>query len=105
MDTRIMVTRADESTTRPGPPATAILEELAELDVAGLSVATARKLLGFRFDDSHHQRVEVLSRKAQAGALDPDERDELDEYIRVGSLLSILQSRARRVLGAHGQNP
>jgi hypothetical protein len=49
--------------------------------------------------------VEALSRKAQTGALSPDEREELDDYIRVGTLLSILQSRARRVLEAAGQDP
>ena len=39
------------------------------------------------------------------GALSPDEREEIDDCIRVGTLLSILQSRARRVLKAAGQDP
>ena len=46
-----------------------------------------------------------LSQKAQAGTLSPAEQEEIDEYIRVGTLLSILQSRARRALKAAGQAP
>src|SRR4051812_15439587 len=89
-------------TTKPGTVGTAILEQLAELDVESISPATARKILGFRFAASHHSRVEALSQEAQAGTLGPTEQDELDEYIRVGTLLSILQSRARRALKAAG---
>ena len=85
-------------TTKPGPPGTAVLEQLAELGVESISPATARKLLEFRFAAAHHARVKALSRKAQLGTLSPAERQELEEYIRVGTLLSILQSRARRVL-------
>jgi hypothetical protein len=84
--------------TKPGPAGTAILEQLAELNVESISPATARKLLEFRFGAAHHARVKALSRKAQAGTLGPAEQEELDEYICVGTLLAILQSRARRVL-------
>ena len=93
------------STTKPGPAGTAILEQLAELDVESISPETARKVLEFRFGAVHHQRVEVLSQKARAGTLMPAEQEELDEYIRVGTLLAILQSRARRALKAAGQAP
>ena len=91
--------------TRTGPtkfPAvgTAVLEQLAELDVRSISPETARKLLQFRFDYSHHERVNALSEKARQGTLTAVEQDDLDEYIRVGTLLGILQSRARQVLRA-----
>jgi hypothetical protein len=92
-------------TPKPGPPGTAVLEQLAELDVESISPATARKLLEFRFAAAHHARVKALSRKAQLGTLSPAEHQELDEYIRVGALLSILQSRARRVLKDTGPTP
>ena len=96
MSPELMATRT--RTMKPGPAGTAVLEQLAELDVASISPATARKLLAFRFAAAHHARVKTLSRKAQLGTLSPAEQQELDEYIRVGTLLSILQSRARRVL-------
>jgi hypothetical protein len=103
MNPGLMATKT--GTTKPGPAGTAILEQLAELAVESISPATARKVLEFRFGASHHTRVKALSRKAQAGTLTPAEQEELDEYIRVGTLLSILQSRARRALKAAGQAP
>jgi hypothetical protein len=47
--------------------------------------------------------VRLLSEKAQQGTLTPGEQDDLDEYIRVGTLLGILQSSARQVLKNVGQ--
>ena len=47
MDRGYMATRT--STTKPGPAGTAILEQLAELDVESIAPATARKILEFRF--------------------------------------------------------
>ncbi len=91
--------------TRPRPAGTAVLEQLAELEVESISPATARKILEFQFGASHHTRVEALSQQAQSGTLTPAEQEDLDEYIRVGTLLSILQSRARRALKAAGQAP
>src|SRR5262249_52424630 len=103
MSPELMATRTH--TTKPEPPGTAVLEQLAELEVESISPATARKLLEFRFAAAHHARVKALSRKAQLGTLGPAEHQELDEYIRVGTLLSILQSRARRVLKDAGLTP
>jgi hypothetical protein len=77
---------------------TAVLEQLARLDVQSIGLETSRKLLQFHFDTAQHERMNVLSEKAQRRALSPAEQRELDEYIRVGSLLGILQSRARQVL-------
>ena len=92
-------------TSRLEPVGTAILEQIAELDVQSISPETARKLLQFRFETAHHERVGALSEKARQGTLTPAEKDELDEYIRVGSLVGILQSRARQVLKNVGQTP
>jgi hypothetical protein len=101
MDLNPMITKPGRS--KPGPVGTAVLKQLADLDVQSISPETARKLLRFQFDDSHHERVRLLSEKARQGTLTPSEQDDLDEYIRVGTLLGILQSRARRVLRNAGQ--
>jgi hypothetical protein len=77
---------------------TAMLEQLAELDTRGLSPETARTYLKLGFRRSHRTRVDTLSAKAQRGALTPAEGQELDEFIRVGNLLAILQSKARQAL-------
>jgi len=42
--------------------------------------------------------MEELSNKAAEGALSPDEREELDEYLRVADLLAVIQAKARRSL-------
>jgi hypothetical protein len=77
---------------------TKFLERLVELEVQDISPETARKLLQFQFETAQHERVSSLSEKAQQGTLTRDEQDELDEYIRVGTRLAILQSRARQAL-------
>lgn len=77
---------------------TSMLEQLADIDERSLSPETARKLLQLRFERSHQERVSLLSAKAREGSLTPAEHDELDEYIHVGDLLAILQSKARQVL-------
>jgi hypothetical protein len=43
--------------------------------------------------------MNALSAKARAGTLTDDENEELDNYLRVGDLLAILQSKARRSIG------
>jgi hypothetical protein len=89
-------------TSKPEPVGTAILEQLADIDVRSLSPETARKLLELRFDATHHARVNDLSAKAQEGTITPAEGEELDEYLRVADLLAILQSRARQALNDAG---
>jgi hypothetical protein len=103
MGPSVMAIVTETATSTPRPVGTAVLEQLANLDVGDISPETARKLLHFQFDLSHHERVRQLSEKAQRGALTPVEQDELDEYLHVGTLLGILQSRARRVLANAGQ--
>jgi hypothetical protein len=55
----------------------------------------ARAILRLDFDTEDHRRVDELSAKARKGTLTPEERAELDEYIRVGNELAVLQSKAR----------
>ncbi len=102
MNPTLMATRT--APAKPESVGTAVLEQFAELDVRSLSPEIARKLLQFRFEAAHHDRVNVLSEKAQQGTLTSAEQDELDEYIRVGTLLGILQSKARQVLKNAGQS-
>ena len=43
-------------------------------------------------------RMHALSAKARAGTLTPEEDSEMDNFERVGSILSTLKSKARQVL-------
>lgn len=55
-------------------------------------------LLSIDFDNNDMERMNRLAERAQEGNLTPSETAELDSYLHVGSLLSILQSRARQFL-------
>ncbi len=58
----------------------------------------AEYLLSIDFDQADLERMNWLSQQVRDGSLTPEEIAELDSYLHVGSLLSILQSRARRFL-------
>ncbi|MBV9035875.1 MAG: hypothetical protein JO182_15405 [Acidobacteriaceae bacterium] len=77
---------------------TSILGRLMEKVNHGLSPEAARYLLSIRFEEQDIARINELSELARQGALSAQEEEELDNYIHVGNLLGILQSRARRVL-------
>ena len=62
------------------------------------SLTTARPLLNLQFAESDRQRMRELAAKARAGSLTADEEQEMDTYERLGCLLDILHSTARRVL-------
>ncbi len=96
MSPELMTTRT--GTPRREPIGTAMLQQLADLEPRSRSPATARKILELSFSPRQQKRAGFLSEKAQEGSLTVPERDELDEYITVADLLTILQSRARRAL-------
>ena len=63
-----------------------------------ITPALAHELLKLKFLDSDEQRMHELAEKNQDGTISVDEQKELDAHVRVGMLVSILQSRARQVL-------
>ena len=58
----------------------------------------AEFLLSIDFDHNDIEMMNLLAEGARQGNLTRDETAELDSYLHVGSLLSILQSQARRFL-------
>ena len=63
-----------------------------------MSRETARHVLHLGFPDDEQARMHELAAKNQSGTLTPDEETELDNFCRVGTMLSILKSRARQLL-------
>jgi hypothetical protein len=59
----------------------------------------ARHLLTLRFADDDVARMRELTARNTAGELTPAETAELDDFIRAGDLLAVLQSKARMRLG------
>jgi hypothetical protein len=76
----------------------AILGRLINPDTGDLSPEAAESLLRLDFPEADHARMAELSSKAQDGALTAEEREELQEFVRVADLLAVLQSKARRSL-------
>jgi hypothetical protein len=64
----------------------------------GLSVAAARALLELRFSDQDKARMSELAEKNNEGLLSRSEREELEGYVKVGDVLSLLHLKAKRSL-------
>jgi hypothetical protein len=76
----------------------AILARIIQTDERELTPEAARYLLSMRLPSSDEDRVNELSEKARAGTLTAAEGQELDSYLHIGSLLAVIQSKARRLL-------
>lgn len=58
----------------------------------------ARAILQLSLPPDDVARMHALSAKARAGTLTPEEQAAMDNFERVGTMLSILKSKARQVL-------
>jgi hypothetical protein len=87
------------TTKRPdlSSSAAAIFARLWEGEM-GLTVPVARHILKLTFREADQARIHELAQRNQNGELTRQELDELDDYIKVGDLLAILQSKARKFL-------
>ena len=66
-----------------------------------LTPAAAEGLLSLGYSEADHARMAELAAKSNAGTLTPAERRELEGYVFVGDLLSMLKSKARLSLRKH----
>ena len=64
----------------------------------GMSNTLARQVLKLEFSEQEKERMHELAAKNQEGRLSKQEGEELDNYVKVGDLLAILQSKARKLL-------
>jgi uncharacterized protein (DUF2236 family) len=76
----------------------AILGRLIRPERADLSPEAARSILKLEFDSQDRDRMHQLVSKAQAGLLTDADAAELESYRRVGRLLDLMRSKARRSL-------
>jgi hypothetical protein len=76
----------------------AILSRLIESEVESLSPEVARYILSLEFCQIDHDRMQVLAAKAREGTLTAAEQDEVESYERVGHLVALLKSKARKSL-------
>jgi len=81
-----------------GTSEVAIFGRVLEPDEATLDVAAARAILDLDFKQTDKDRMRVLLAKAKKGTLTVKEKVEIDNYERVGHMLSLMKSKARRSL-------
>lgn len=81
----------------------AILSRLIRPERNNLAAPAARAILKIDFEPHDRERMHQLAQKAQAGELTPEEQAEIDGYERVGHLLDLLHSKARRSLKRQGR--
>lgn len=80
------------------PMEAAIWARVVTPEKDGLSPEAARSLLERRFSDSDQARINDLAARNAEGLLSPAEREELEGYVKVGDVLSLLHLKARRSL-------
>jgi hypothetical protein len=83
---------------------TSIWERLVDPSWSHLGPEAAQAILQIRFQQHDVDRMNQLAARAQTGALTEVEQNELDTYIRIGRMVSVLQSKARMSLKRPG-NP
>jgi hypothetical protein len=65
-------------------------------DQNGLSPEAARSLLELRFSETDNRRMDELAEKNKEGKLTTEEREELESYVKVGDVLSLIHLKARK---------
>jgi hypothetical protein len=77
---------------------TAILSRLIKPERNDLAEEVARYLLRIDFNPKDLARMNELAALANAGTVNDDQRQELENFNHVGHLLALLHSKARRSL-------
>lgn len=60
-----------------------------------LSPDVACAILQWKFSTKQIERMNRLGERNRNGAITPDEREELERFIRVGGLINLVQAKAR----------
>jgi hypothetical protein len=76
----------------------AILARLIQAHGQPLAPEVAQYLLSFTFEPSDVERMNELAEAGRRGALSREQRAELESYVHVSNLLTVMQSEARRYL-------
>ena len=81
----------------------AILGRIFNPESGEFSPEVARSLLKLEFDTQDVARMHELALRGQAGHLTQAEEGELESYRRIGRLLELMRSKARKSLARSGQ--
>lgn len=72
-----------------------ILAEVLAADEGDLSAEVAKSVLRWKFSPRTSKRITQLAQRNQRGTITAVERETLERYLRVGSLLNLVQAKAR----------
>jgi len=72
-----------------------ILNEIVEPGHSRFSRQVAEEFLSLCFNESARERIRELLRKNNAGLISETEQTTLQNYLRVGEFLDLLQAKAR----------
>jgi hypothetical protein len=72
----------------------AILERAITADNESWSPEAARAILAFRLADADMRRADELAAKARGGAITDEDRQQLENYLRVGRLVEFMKAKA-----------
>jgi len=75
-----------------------LLDGLIEPFTDCLTFEAARKIVDLRADDALQKRVDELAENANHGTLNETERVEYDQYLAAFHFVTLMQSKARRLL-------
>jgi hypothetical protein len=81
-----------------GTSEVAIFGRVLEPEEATLDVAAAKAILNLDFKQTDKDRMHGLLARAKEGTLTAPEQVEINNYERVGHMLSLMKSKARRSL-------
>jgi len=73
----------------------AIWRRVLEPGKPTFSADAARSILALDFRPNDREQMQELAAKARAGTLSPDEQSAIDNYEKVGHLLSLLKAKAQ----------
>ena len=83
----------------------AIWARLIQAPKVPIAPEAARYFLSIDFSETDHTRMRDLMDKSNEGALMPDEKAELDGYVNIANVLSVMHSQARAALRKSGFEP
>jgi hypothetical protein len=78
----------------------AIFARLIKADEGNLSRELARYIMTLGFEEDDQARMRDLAERNQEESLAPDEKRELQNFVKAGHMLALLHSKARRSLKA-----
>ena len=81
-----------------------ILKEVVDPNRSTFSPQLVQELLSLKFNEDATNRIRDLLQKNNSGTISSAEKSTLDNYLRVGEFLDLIQAKARLTLHQNGSS-